>query len=37
MEENYKIYVYKVKAKLKDNKVQSVFMPVVANLVSSWN
>ena len=37
MEENYKIHVYKVKAKLKDNKVQSVFMPVVANLISSWN
>lgn len=35
MEENYKVHVYKVKAKLKDNKVQSVFMPVVANLISS--
>ena len=35
MDENYNIHVYKVKAKLKDNKVQSVFMPVIANLISS--
>lgn len=35
MEENYRIHVRKVKAKMQDNKVQSVFMPVVANLISS--